>query len=305
MKIAIFGATSEIAKDLICSFNKNTDYVCDLFVRNFDEAYPLFDNLSKEKFIFKSYDEFSDQNKYDVLFNFVGVGDPSKTKSMGADIFDITYKYDSLALDYIRKNKDCKYIFLSSGAVYGGSFSEPVSDKTEAYIDINNLQPTDWYTIAKLHAEARHRSMPEFSIIDLRVFNYFSHTQDMNARFLITDIVRAIKNNEMLKTSERNIVRDFITPKDFFSLVQCLIGLSKKNLAIDCRTKSPIDKITLLKKFYDSYHLKYEFVADSHLNATGLKINYYSKSSKIDFIGFKPFFSSVNGLIFEINKIID
>jgi hypothetical protein len=46
------------------------------------------------------------------------------------------------------------------------------------------------------------------------VFNYFSHTQDMNARFLITDIVRAIKNKKIFKTSADNIVRDFITPLD-------------------------------------------------------------------------------------------
>jgi hypothetical protein len=43
-----------------------------------------------------------------------------------------------------------------------------------------------------MHAEAKHRALFNFSIVDVRVFNYFSHTQDMNARFLITDIVRAI-----------------------------------------------------------------------------------------------------------------
>jgi hypothetical protein len=41
-----------------------------------------------------------------------------------------------------------------------------------------------------LHAEAKHRALFNFSIVDVRVFNYFSHTQDMNARFLITDNLR-------------------------------------------------------------------------------------------------------------------
>ena len=37
---------------------------------------------------------------------------------MGASIFDVTLKYDEMALDYVRQHPDCRYIFLSSGAAY-------------------------------------------------------------------------------------------------------------------------------------------------------------------------------------------
>jgi hypothetical protein len=63
-----------------------------------------------------------------------------------------------------------------------------------------------------LHAEAKHRALFNFSIVDVRVFNYFSHTQDMNARFLITDIVRAIKNKIISIITPSNAVFSGLYP---------------------------------------------------------------------------------------------
>ena len=160
--------------------------------------------------------------------------------------------------------------------------------------------PTDWYSIAKLYAEAKHRAMSDHSIVDVRVFNYFSHTQDMNARFLITDIVRAIKNKEILKTNAVNIVRDFITPPDFYRLIMFVINSLNENFSIDCYTKAPIDKFSLLKIFQKEFNLKYEIVENAGINGTGLKVNYYSKKNHSDF---QPIFTSHLGVINEFKNL--
>ena len=207
MKIAILGATSQIAKDLILSFFGNKNYDFSLFGRNTKllEEWVDDSNLSEQHQVL-AYTDFNNNQEYGIIINFVGIGDPIKAKKMGSDIFKITEQYDDMALNYIKSHKQTKYIFLSSGAVFGGDYQEPVNENTVAMIDINNLDSTDWYAIAKLYAEAKHRSLPNLSIVDVRVFNYFSHTQDMSARFLITDIVRAIENKEVFKTSTENIV---------------------------------------------------------------------------------------------------
>ena len=94
----------------------------------------------------------------------------------------------------------CRYLFLSSGAAYGSSFNEPANmEIRQPVVAINDLSPHEWYGVAKLHAECRHRSHPELPIIDIRVFNYFSRTQDISARFLITDILRAIRDKTVLE----------------------------------------------------------------------------------------------------------
>jgi len=304
MKIAILGATSQIAQDLILSFSKNQHYDFSLFGRNMEllEKWINSENLS-DKYQVQEYSEFSNHQKYDVIINFVGIGDPVKAQIMGSDIFTVTEKYDDMALDYVRCHKETKYIFLSSGAVYGGKYEEPVNENTVAMIDINNLDSTDWYTVAKLYAEAKHRSLSELSIVDVRVFNYFSHTQDMNARFLITDIVRAIKNKEVFKTSVENIVRDFITPPDFYRLIQEIIDFKPINTALDCYTKSPVSKFYLLDELKSEFGLRYEIDKDIDIiNATGGKINYFSINRTAKNIGYKPRCTSLGGIFKEINS---
>lgn len=305
MKIGILGATSQIAKDLIVSFSeKDNKHDLIMFSRSPEKVADQFKKLNKNiVYLNLAYADFHSGHDFDVLINFVGIGDPAQAKEMGPKIFEITELYDNLAIDYIKAHPSCQYIFMSSGAVYGGDFEEAADNSTPAKVNINNLMPTDWYSIAKLYAEAKHRAMSDHSIVDVRVFNYFSHTQDMNARFLITDIVRAIKNKEILKTNAVNIVRDFITPPDFYELILSIIKSPNENTAVDCYTKAPVDKFSLLEMCQAEFCLQYEIVEQAGVNGTGFKENYFSKcrTSSIDF---NPYFKSLSGLMNEIYYII-
>jgi nucleoside-diphosphate-sugar epimerase len=306
MKIAILGATSRIAQDLILSFSKNKEYNFSLFSRNIKllKEWASSANLNGEYQV-QAYDDFSDNQKYDIIINFVGIGDPEKAQKMGSDIFKITEKYDDMVLEYLKLHKETKYFFLSSGAVYGGNYQKPVDENTVATIDINNLKSTDWYTLAKLHAEAKHRALFNFSIVDVRVFNYFSHTQDMNARFLITDIVRAIKNKKIFKTSADNIVRDFITPPDFYHLVQSIIDYKPINTVLDCYTQAPISKFDLLAELQQQFGLDYSIDKVVNIvNATGSKMHYYSTYKKAEKMGYKPENTALEGVTMEMKAIL-
>jgi len=302
MKIAILGGTSQIARDLSVSFSKNAKHQLFLFGRNLASLNSFLKsfNIAKNSTLL-AYDEINN-HKYDVIINFVGVGDPARLKEMKSDIFKVTEDYDNLALEYIKNNTSAKYIFLSSGSVYGSNFFEPVTENTDARININSLDSSDWYSISKLYAEARHRSLNNLSIVDLRVFNYFSHTQDIAAKFFITEIVRAIKERSVLRTSPENIIRDFITPFDFHKIIQIIIDTGKLNTAFDCYTKAPISKFDLLSELEKKFEFKY-LVDDSYksLNASGAKLNYYSKSRALEKIGYFPRNSSLSGVIEEID----
>ena len=306
MRLAILGASSNIAQDLILSFFKNKGYFISLFGRNVEliENWAYSENLDTSYQV-QPYSAFNNSQKYDVIFNFVGIGDPVKAQNMGSDIFKITEQYDDMALNYINYHQQTKYIFLSSGAVFGGDYQEPVNKNTVAMIDVNNLNSTDWYAIAKLYVEAKHRACSNLSIVDVRVFNYFSHTQDMNAKFLITDIVRALKNKKVFKTSADNFVRDFITPPDFYNLIQAIIDFKPMNIALDCYTKSPVSKFDLLDEMESKFGLKYEIDESvSIVNATGVKFNYYSINYMAKSLGYKPKNFSLDGIIQEITYAI-
>ena len=233
MRIAILGATSQIAKDLIVSFSNEKEKQLHLFARCVDDVTQWLKDVGlSERYLVGDFGAFGTQ-EFDAILNFVGVGSPAQAAAMGASIFDVTLQYDELALNYVSQHLECRYIFLSSGAAYGSSFNAPVDAVTKATIAINNLQPHDWYAVAKLYAECRHRSLAHLPIVDVRVFNYFSHTQNMEAGFLITDIVRAIRDKTVLMISGDYIVRDFIGPDDFHQLVNAILSSPATNDVVD------------------------------------------------------------------------
>ena len=305
MRIAILGATSQIARDLIESFAALDTQTLVLYARRPQAVYEWLARVNlSERYAVHGFDAFGTHEHFDAIMNFVGVGNPAQAAAIGASIFDVTLKYDDMALDYVRQHPTCRYIFLSSGAAYGASFDAPVDANTCAMVPINNLQPQDWYGVAKLHAECRHRALAPLPIIDIRVFNYFSRTQDMETRFLITDIVRAIRDKTVLKTSAAYMVRDYLHPSDFYGLASAIVAAPATNAVVDCYSKAPIDKITLLAALQDKFGLQYEVVqTGAGVNATGTKPHYYSLNKRAGEFGYQPGLTSLDGILKEINKV--
>lgn len=305
MHIAIFGSTSQIAKDLIELFNE-TEHQLTLFARRPAVVETWLTSINiLGRYPVHHFDDFSHELAFDAIINFVGVGNPAQAAAMGATIFDATLIYDQLALNYLQAHPTCKYLFLSSGAVYGGNFDEPVDHHSIARTNVNNLKPQDWYGAAKLHAECRHRALNHLSIIDIRVFNYVSRTQDLSARFLITDIFRAIRNQERLECSDENIVRDFIHPSDFFVLVNILLSTENLNTVVDCYSKAPIDKLTLLEVMREKFGLQFATIpTQTGVDATGAKRNYYSLNKLAGKYGYEPVFTSLLGIQEEFRALL-
>jgi nucleoside-diphosphate-sugar epimerase len=306
MRIAILGATSQIAKDLVRSFTAQKSYELVLYARRPNAVSLWLASIDLEgRYQVADFSEFSKDEHFDIILNFVGVGDPAQAVVMGTAIFDVTLHYDELALNYLRHHPQCRYIFLSSGAVYGSSFEAPADENTKAIIAINNLQPQDWYAIAKLYAESRHRSLAHMPIVDIRIFNYFSHTQDIETRFLITDIVRAMRDKTVLKTSSAYMMRDYLHPSDLHKLIEAILTSQATNLAVDCYSKEPVEKSALLKGLQQRFGLEYEAVQTADvINATGVKPCYYSLNRQAEQFGYAPQLTSLAGIFLEIKEML-
>lgn len=302
MRIAILGATSQIAKDLIRSFCAQSSHELVLYARRPEVVTQWLTSTGMAgRYNVANFTAFNTNEHFDAILNFVGVGNPAQAVSMGASIFDVTLKYDEMALAYVRQHPTCRYIFLSSGAAYGASFDKPADINTKGVVDINNLQSQDWYGVAKLHAECRHRSLAPLPIVDLRVFNYVSHTQDMQANFLITDIIRALQTGDVFMTSPDNIVRDYIGPRHFYQLIALILAGPCINTVLDCYSKAPIEKMTLLSAISERYGLVYQIMESSTgINATGFKHNYFSVNHRAEQFGYLPDCTSLEIILQEI-----
>ncbi len=122
----------------------------------------------------------------------------------------------------------------------------------------------------------------------------------MEKRFLISDIIRSVKSNSVLITGPDDIVRDYIGRHDFYRLIDSIISYSYVNDVVDCYTMAPVSKMTLLNKVRDKFGLVYEIShAPIGVNATGSKMNYYSKNFKAKIYGYKPTKGSLENIIDE------
>lgn len=308
MKLAILGASSHIAKDLVASIAAHTAYACSLFVRApaaLDAE--LLAIAARKGYAVSDYAGFDASCQFDAIINFVGVGDPARAVQMGKEIFTVTEQYDILALDYLRSHPSCRYIYLSSGAAYGSNFAAPVTETSHAVFPINGLRPQDWYGAAKFQAECRHRALPEAAIVDVRVFSYFSHRQAPEARFFLSDILRALHSGNVLEVAPDDMLRDYLTPADFLQLIDRILQVPPCNAAIDCYSQAPVGKFELLAALDEAFGLQHCVAGDqARVNATGPKAHYYSHNRRAEqLFGYVPGDSSLSGVVREIRQHLD
>ena len=305
MRIAILGATSEIAKDVINLLGKKPQYKLSLFSRHPElvSQWASSLNLSAQPQSL-ALNQFDHSHHFDAIINFIGAGNPQRIQQIGDEILDVTQRYDKMAINYLDGFPKCRYIFLSSGAGFGPDFALPVNINSRAAIQHNALLASNWYSKAKLAAECEHRLRNHLSIVDVRVFNYFSRSQNLSSTYLMSEIARAIQEGKILLTSVENIVRDYIHPTDFSNLLIAILNSAPLNTALDCYSQLPIDKFSLLNALSEKFNLQFELsVAGVKHNPTGSKSNYFSLNKSAASLGYEPQYSSLSGILMEMNSL--
>lgn len=303
--IAILGATSHIAKGLIYNFGKTSEYELYLFARSLERLRDFLRSIQCEKGIhLKGFDELSDEG-YNVIINCIGISSASDFKERVSSYFRLTEQFDNLVLDYLNDHPDTLYINFSSGAVYGTDFSVPADESTFSKWDINHISESDYYGVAKLNSEAKHRALKNLNIVDLRVFSYFSRFINLESKFLVTEIISCIKEGKEFVTGQDNIIRDYIHPNDLYLLIEKCIERKTINDALDAYSLKPARKFEILDYFATAYGLKYEVENTVKIfSITGSKNNYYSNNKRAEVIGYIPKFNSLDCIIQESHKIL-
>lgn len=306
MKIAIVGATSHIAKNLIIEMA--SEHQLYLFARNTQKTNDFIivegiDNRVKEVLHIDTFGQTI--IRYDAVINCVGFGKPNEVRSQSSIIQVVTERYDNLIIDYLSKYPKTIYINFSSGAVYGTELSNPVSSTSEFRIRLDSITDEDAYRVAKLNSETKHRSLSGFSIIDLRVFNFFSRYIDISSSFLITEIMEAIKNGEEFVTLNNDFIRDYVHPEDLINLVQLCLRKPGINRSIDVYSCHPVKKSEIIAAFRKEFGLRVRYISTPlNQSPTGMKTWYVSENHDAESIfGYFPKYSSIDALLEIARKI--
>ena len=299
MKIAILGATSEIAKDLILSFE---DAELHLFARN-KLALDHWLVQHEKKYVTRFLSDFSRHHEFDAIINFIGAGSPTRIQNMGSNISYVTGFYDLMVLDYLEQHKDCQYIFISSGAVFGDNFDTPANAQKVSSFPINDIQPHHYYGIAKAQAEYRHR-LSDRNIIDLRVYNYYSSTMNPVHQFMVSKMVDAVQRDETFVADKNPLCRDYMGPKDFYQMIKVLLRNNTINQPVDCYSRSPVTKEQLLEGMQKRYGMKYVLTKASPYHPAAVKPCYYSTNTAAYTLGYRPTLTSLESIFEEADKIL-
>ena len=163
--IAILGASGHIAKSLIYSYKEERNFDLFLFSRSVENVITFANQFNVKNCVIKSYDQFNDF-QYSSIINCTGVGDQTKLELKPYEVFFVTEEIDLLIIKYLYNHPKTTYINFSSGAVHGTVFPKSIQSDACTCIDINNLTVSDYYGIAKINSEAKHRSMQDFNILD-------------------------------------------------------------------------------------------------------------------------------------------
>jgi nucleoside-diphosphate-sugar epimerase len=303
------GATSHIAKGLIDRFLLRGDDQLYLFTRSADKLQHFLSSIGRNNdgnySIYRDYQDFA-SFPYDVIINCVGVETRNKHNCDFTRYFNVTEEYDRVAIGYLlNRNPGALYISFSSGAVYGRGFSMPAEESSVNRLSVNQIIPEDYYGIARINAEAKHRAYCNLRIIDLRIFSYFSRYINLADGYFITDVMQAILHNKVLATDNNNIVRDYLHPDDLFAMIVKCIHAGKINQAFDVNSSRPAPKQEILDYFASAYGLRYQkrFFSEN-ASATGAKSNYYSSCTRASQIGYIPKFASLDALKNEAKYLL-
>lgn len=282
MNIAILGANGHIGKALA---NELTIQVnIDLYARV--AGYKPYEKL------------FSHQ--YDAIINCTGIGNSSIIAKYPQKVVEVTEFFDILLDKYQKIYPKCKVVHISSGAIFGTSIENPISEYSNIIIYPNKLDSSSLYGLTKLYSEMKHR-LSTFCNIDIRVMAFVSEYQPLDAPFFMSDVFNAIIQKKKLCTNNQNIKRDYIHPSDLAQLI--LLSLKEGiNTSYDAYSKSPISKFDLLDRLHNKFNLCYEITDISH-SITGVKNVYYSENHQAEKIGYAPRYSSVNTIENSITKI--
>ena len=297
-KIAILGGTGHIARAI-------TPYLLDrgaqvtLFARTPDK---LADSPCRVTADFSALMS----EKYDILINGIGAGTPKKLAGNYNRWFSVLEKFDNLALEYLQNvNRDALYVMFSSGAVYGRKNSCPVKEMSSWELFPNKIAVPDFYGISKIYSEAKHRSLSDLRIADLRIFSFFSHHIELDSGYFMTDLVNAVLEDKLLETESGELIRDYPHPADLSDLILRCAGQKKINCSIDVASAAPVTKSEILQTFSEKFALRCK-VSSGRISSPNGNANIYLPTTEMaeKSVDWKPVFTSIDTLISETKIIL-
>lgn len=213
MKILIIGSKGFIGSHCVDYFSKNHEvWECDVII-----------DYDKPRYIFiESVDsDFQDiflNHKFDVCINCSGAANVPFSLEKPYNDFQLNTLNVFKILDAIRRfNPECRYVNMSSAAVYGNPELLPITEAMPC-------RPVSPYGIHKKVAETISEEFHRFWGLHTCCIRIFSAYGPRLRKQLLWDIAQKAKNNDIVELfGTGHETRDFIYVSDLVRLIDSVI----------------------------------------------------------------------------------
>jgi UDP-glucose 4-epimerase len=213
MNILIIGSKGFIGSHCLKYFKQNnTVFGCDVIVDYTDDHYFLIDSTNID------FREIFEKHSFDVCINCSGAASvPESIKNPRRD-FELNVHNVLNIIDAIRQYAPaCKFIQLSSAAIYGNPASLPIKEGSICA----PISPYGWH---KLYSEQLCREYATIYNSKIAILRPFSVYGTGLKKQLFWDVYNKIKKNEPFELfGTGNETRDFIHVSDLVYLIDLII----------------------------------------------------------------------------------
>jgi UDP-glucose 4-epimerase len=218
MKILVLGSHGFIGSHLVSYFLSKGVTVtgCDLV-----EDVAIGYTYHKVSILSPDFDTVFSTGEFDVCINSSGSGNVSFSMSHPLSDFEANTMAVAKVLDTMRKYQPaCKYVHISSAAVYGNPETLPVREE----MPLRPLSPYGWH---KVMSEMLCREYYELYRLKVAIVRPFSVFGNGLRKQLLWDVCRKMREDEVITlygTGKES--RDFIHIDDLCFLLDCIVKSS-------------------------------------------------------------------------------
>ncbi|MFV8827424.1 dTDP-glucose 4,6-dehydratase [Alkalihalobacterium sp. APHAB7] len=232
--------------------------------------------------------------QYDAIIHFAALTDVNEKKHSSIDFYDVNVMGTLNLLEKVRQGYARKFVYVSTGKVYGGLEDIERPSKEDAVI-----QPNNRYVESKVSGEMIVRSfINAFQVpaIITRCSNNYGPYQQKE-KLIPTAILNALDDKPIPVYGDGQHVRDWVFVKDHCRAIHTVLEHGKFGEVYNIsggRERSTLNVVKLILDYMNKSHHLIRHVADREEGGRRYALNW----EKVNFtLGWKPETSFYNGLI--------
>lgn len=286
MNILIIGSKGFIGANCLKHFKTDhTVYGCDIFAAD-EENYFQIDPSNTD------FNEIFSIRQYDVCINCSGAASVPWSMTHPLQDFELNTLNVFKILDSIARHQpQCKFLNLSSAAVYGNPESLPIKENSA----IKPLSPYGWH---KYYAELICKEFAEGKNIPTCSLRVFSAYGEGLKKQLFWDLYQKSKKESKVQLfGTGNESRDFIYIGDLVRLIELVITIAPfKGESINAANGEEIFLKDAVSMFYSIIQKGTEYIFPGGIRE-GDPLNWRADISIIRSFGYQPGFGFEQGLL--------